>query len=121
MALIRPSFDLRQFSFRVEGSTYKEKSRNAFVSCWLCVCCVIVWVWCHVLQWKHPGLQRRWSQVRTTLPEPPIKRSGGSGKGKQRVGWQPPIVRGRWWGALLQVAGHIFSYFAYVHNSDAAQ
>ena len=24
-----------------------------------------------MLQWKHPGLQLRWSQVRTPLPEPP--------------------------------------------------
>ena len=24
-----------------------------------------------MLQWKHPGLQHRWSQVRTPLPEPP--------------------------------------------------
>ena len=38
-----------------------------------------------------------------------IKRSGGSGKGKQRVGWQPPAGRGRWRGALLQVPGHIFA------------
>ena len=38
----------------------------------------------------------------------PTRRSGGSGKGKQRVGWQPPVNRGRWWGALLQVAGPIF-------------
>ena len=36
------------------------------------------------------------------------RRSGGSGKGKQRVAWQPPVERGRWWGALLQVAELIF-------------
>ena len=41
----------------------------------------------------------------------PSRRSGGSGKGKQRVGWQPPVKRGRWWGALLQVAGLIFVHF----------
>ena len=35
--------------------------------------------------------------------------SGGSGKGKQRVGWQPPVGRGRWWGSLLQVAGFLFA------------
>ena len=82
------------------------------MSCRLCDSCVLVRVRCHVLKWKHAGLQRRWSQVPTPLPGAPLKRSGGSGKGKQRVGWQPPIVRGRWWGALLQVARHIFSYMA---------
>ena len=40
----------------------------------------------------------------------PSRPSGGSGKGKQRVGWQPPVGRGRWWGALLQVAGYLFTH-----------
>ena len=71
------------------------------MSCRLCDCYVLVRVQRPVLQWKHPGLQRRWSQVRTPLPGASLKRSGGRGKGKQWVGWQPPIVRGRWWGALL--------------------
>ena len=44
-------------------------------------------------------------------PHCPARRSSGSGKGKQRVKWQPSIVRGRWWGALLQVAGLIFFLF----------
>ena len=43
----------------------------------------------------------------------PSRPSGGSGKGKQRVVWQPPVGRGRWWGALLQVAGLLFLLFAY--------
>ena len=39
----------------------------------------------------------------------PSRPSGGSGKGKQRVGRQPAVGRGRWWGALLQVAGFLFA------------
>ena len=39
----------------------------------------------------------------------PSRPSSGSGKGTQRVGWQPPMKRGRWWGALLQVAGFLFA------------
>ena len=27
------------------------------------------------------------------------------------MGWQPPVDRGRWWGALLQLAGPIFAHF----------
>ena len=82
MALIRPSIDLRQFSFSEEGSTYNERSKNAFVSCRLCVCYVIARVRCHVLHSvEAPWTPARWFQVRTLLPEPPIKRSGGSGKG----------------------------------------
>ena len=52
-----------------------------------------------------------------------IKRSGGSGKGKQQVGWQPPIGRGRgrWRGALLQVPGHIFCLLMMVYVTKTAQ
>ena len=39
----------------------------------------------------------------------PSRPSGGSGKGKQRVGWQPPVGRGRWSGALPRVAGFLFA------------
>ena len=39
------------------------------------------------------------------------RRSGGSGKGNQWVGWQPPVDRGRWWGGLLQLAEPIFALF----------
>ena len=49
--------------------------------------------------------------------------AAASGKGKQRVGWQPPIVRGRWWGALMQVAGLIFflSFVAVHQLTEAAR
>ena len=47
-----------------------------------------------------PRFESRW----------PSRPSGGLGKGKQRVGWQPPVGRGRWWGALLQVAGILFAH-----------
>ena len=41
MALIRPSIDLRQFSFSKEGSTYNEKKQK-------CICVVsAVCVLCH--------------------------------------------------------------------------
>ena len=60
-----------------------KRSRNAFVSCRLCVCCVIARVRCHVLQWKHPGLQLAGSRVdpRCRSRQNRIKRSGSSGKG----------------------------------------
>ena len=35
---------------------------------WLCVWGIPLRVRCPVLQWKHPGLQLRWSQVRIPLP-----------------------------------------------------
>ena len=35
---------------------------------WLCVWGIPSRVRCPVLQWKHPGLQLRWSQVRIPLP-----------------------------------------------------
>ena len=35
---------------------------------WLCVWGIPSRVRCPVLQWKHPGLQCRWSQVRIPLP-----------------------------------------------------
>ena len=39
-------------------------------------------------------------------PHCPSRRSSGAAaRAKERVGWQPPIVRGLWWGALLQLAG----------------
>ena len=79
--------------------------------CLLCGWCALVGAQRHVPERKHPGLQRGWSKVRTPLIEPSLMRSGGSGKGKQGVRWQPPNVRGRWWGALLQVAGLIFFLF----------
>ena len=105
MALIRPSIDLRQFSFSEEGSTYNERSRNAFVSCQLCVCCVIARVRCHLLQQEQPGLQlagpRFEPRRRSSLS------SGAAARAKERAGRQPPVTRGRWRGALLQVAGHI--------------
>ena len=46
-------------------------------------------------------------------PHSPRRRSSvAAARAKERVGWQPPIVRGRWWGALMHVAGHVFSYMA---------
>ena len=38
---------------------------------WLCAYGIIFLVRCPVLQWKHPGFQLRWSQVRTPLPGSP--------------------------------------------------
>ena len=77
-----------------------KRSRNAFVSCRLCVCCVIARVRCHVLQWKHLGLQLAGSRFdpRCRSRQNRIKRSGGSGKGAG--GAAAPIARGRWRGAL---------------------
>ena len=62
-----------------------------------------------VLQWKHPGLQRRWSQVRTPLPEPPIKRSGGSGKGAGGV-----AASHRAWAVVGRTAAGGWAHFSYI-------
>ena len=76
---------------------------------WLCVWGIPSRVRCPVLQWKHPGLQLRWSQVRIPLPGLPEADQAERQLGqRKRVGWQPPIGRGRWRGALLQAPGHIF-------------
>ena len=81
MALIRPSIDLRQFSFSEEGSTYNEKKHKCIcVMSAVCVCCVLARVRCHVLRWKHPGLQLAGSRFnpRCRSRQNRIKRSGGS-------------------------------------------
>ena len=53
MALIRPSIDLRQFSFSEEGSTYNEQKRN-------CICVVsAVCLLCHSKGAVPSGLCRR--------------------------------------------------------------
>ena len=59
------------------------------------------------------------SLVPGSIPAAGAARTGSSGAAapaKERAGRQPPIARGRWRGALLHVAGHIFfSYTACVH------
>ena len=90
-----------------------KRSRNAFVSCRLCVCCVIARVRCLVLQWKHPGPQLAGSRFEPRCRS--HRSSGAAARAKERAGRQPPVTRERWRGALLQVAGHIFSYTACVH------
>ena len=60
------------------GEVRHPSSRRWFVclSSRLCGWCVLVKAQRHVPQWKHPGRQRRWSQVRTALSEPPERRLG---------------------------------------------
>ena len=49
--------------------TRKIKGRGKrMCAMWLCVWGIPSRVRCPVLQWKHPGLQLRWSQVRIPLP-----------------------------------------------------
>ena len=51
------------------------------------------------------------SLVPSAIPAAGAARTGSSGAAapaKERAGRQPPIARGRWRGALLQVVGHIF-------------
>ena len=93
------------------------------------VCHVAVCLWDHISsEVPRASVEAPWTPaplVPGSNPTCPsrqnrIKRSGGSGKGKQRVGWQPPVGRGRWRGALLQVPGHIFCLFKMVYETIVA-
>ena len=71
--------------------------------------CVLGRLQRHVPQWKHPG--------RPLVPgsNPAVRAAGAAARAKaSNRGWQPPVERGRWWGALLQVAGLIFLFISYV-------
>ena len=90
---------------------------------WLCAYGIIFLVRCPVLQWKHPGFQLRWSQVRTPLPEPPEPDQAERRLGQRQATGGVAASRRAWAVAGRTAAGaraH-FCLLMKVHETKAAQ
>ena len=72
-------------------------------------------MWCPVLQWKHPGLQLRWTQVRTPLPEPPEPDQAERRLGRRQATGGVAASR-RAWAVAGRTAAGAWAHFFIMHE-----